>query len=159
PAAIPSNGVVSGVCQVPPVPGVARIGLNSQYNVIDKNFTQPYVESWNLALERALLKNFVLDVAYVGNHGVDIPMDYDLNAATAFGLFDFTTTPPKLLSNCSVRPLCALYGRTVNTDFLFKPTSSNYHALQTRFNHRTGYGLILITSYTFAKALAFRSDV
>jgi len=159
PAAIPSNGVVSGVCQVPPVPGVACIGLNSQYNVIDKNFTQPYVESWNLALERALPKNFVLDVAYVGNHGVDIPMDYDLNAATAFGPFDFTTTPPKPLSNCSVRPLCALYGRTANTDFLFKPTSSNYHALQTRFNHRTGYGLILTTSYTFAKALAFRSDV
>jgi len=159
PAAVPSNGVISGVCQVPPVPGVACIGLNSQYNVIDKNFTQPYVESWNLALERALPKNFVLDIAYVGNHGVDIPMDYDLNAATAFGPFDFTKTPPKPLNNCSVRPLCALYGRTAGTDFLFKPTSSNYHALQTRFNHMTGHGLILTTSYTFAKALAYRSDV
>ena len=159
PAAIPSNGVVSGVCQVPPVPGVACIGLNSQYNVIDTNFTQPYVESWNLALERALPKNFVLDVAYVGNHGVDIPMDYDLNAATAFGPFDFTKTPPKPLSNCSVRPLCAAYGRTASTDFLFKATSSNYHALQARLNHRIGNGLTLTTSYTYAKALAFRSDV
>jgi len=35
-------------------------------------------------LERALPKNFVLDVAYVGNHGVRIPMDYDLNAAVDF---------------------------------------------------------------------------
>src|SRR5438105_4073862 len=79
PAAVPNNGIVSGVCQVRPVPGVACIGLNSQYNVIDKNFQQPYVESWNVALERSLPKNFVLTVAYVGNHGVDIPMDYDLN--------------------------------------------------------------------------------
>src|SRR6267143_1302441 len=67
PAALPSNGIISGICQSPPVPGVACIGLNSQYNVVDKKFHQPYVESWNLALERALPKNFVLDVAYVGN--------------------------------------------------------------------------------------------
>src|SRR5215472_13199064 len=170
PAAIPSNGVVSGVCQVPPVPGVACIGLNSQYNVIDKNFTQPYVESWNLALERALPKNFVLDVAYVGNHGVDIPMDYDLNAATAPGICQnvpagtagcLATDPPTKLvkTTCPLRPLCASFGRTAGSDFLFKPTSSNYHALQTRFNHRTGSGLTLTTSYTYAKALAFRSDV
>ena len=164
PAALPSTGIVSGVCQSPPVPGVACIGLNSQYNVVDKNFQQPYVQSWNLALERALPKNFVLDVAYVGNHGVDIPMDYDLNAAVAFGPFDFTQNPPKALNNCPVRPLCGLpggpgFGRTANTDFLFKPTSSNYHALQTRFNHRAGGGLLLTTSYTFAKALAYRSNV
>src|SRR5437763_16928575 len=86
PAALPSNGVISGVCQVRPVPGVACIGLNSQYNVIDKNFQQPDVESWNVAVERSLPKNFVLTVAYVGNHGVDIPMAYALNAATAPGL-------------------------------------------------------------------------
>lgn len=173
PAAIPSNGVISGVCSIPPVPGVACIGLNSQYNVIDRNFTQPYVESWNLAVERALPKNFVLTVAYVGNHGVDIPMDYDLNAAIAPGICQFvpagtagclaTDPPTKLVNNtCPLRPLCsspASLGRTANTDFLFKPTSSNYHALQTRFNHRTGMGLTLTTSYTFAKALAYRSDV
>src|SRR3989441_2755898 len=134
PAALPSNGVISGVCQFPPVPGVACIGLNSQYNVIDKNFQQPYVESWNLAVERALPKNFVLDVAYVGNHGVDIPMDYDLNAATAPGICQFvpagtagcqpTDPPTKLVSStCSLRPMCALYDRTAATDFLFKPTS------------------------------------
>jgi outer membrane receptor protein involved in Fe transport len=161
PAALPSNGIISGVCQVPPVPGVACIGLNSQYNVVDKNFQQPYVESWNLAVERALPKNFVLDVAYVGNHGVDIPMDFDLNAAVAPAV---DPTTGKLTNTCTVRPLCGLpgrppFGRTANTDFLFKPTSSNYHALQTRFNHRTGGGLQLTTSYTFAKALAYRSDV
>src|SRR6266566_7565445 len=123
PAALPSSGIISGVCQVPPVPGVACIGLNSQYNVIDKNFQQPYVQSWNLALERALPKNFVLDVAYVGNHGVDIPMDFDLNAATAPGICQFvpagtagclaTDPPTKLVkTTCPLRPLCASFGRT-----------------------------------------------
>ena len=170
PAAVPSNGIISVPCQVPPVPGVACIAPNSQFNVVDKNFTQPYVESWNFALERALPKNFVLTVAYVGNHGVDIPMDYDLNAATAPGICQFvpvgtagclaTDPPTKLVkSTCNLRPLCASFGRTAGTDFLFKPTSSHYHALQTRFDHRIGMGLALTTSYTFAKALAYRSDV
>jgi hypothetical protein len=149
PAAAPSNGIISGVCQNPPVPGVACIGLNSQYNVIDKKFQQPYVESWNLSVQRALPKNFVLEVAYVGNHGVKIPMDFDLNAAVATSAG----------ATCLQRPLCALFNRTANTDFLFKPTSSNYDALQTRFNHRTGGGLYLTTSYTYGKALAYRSDV
>jgi hypothetical protein len=76
-------------------------------------------------------------------------MDFDLNAAVA----------PSVGPTCPQRPLCALFGRTQTTDFLFKPTSSNYHALQTRFNHRSGGGLLLTTSYTFAKALAYRSDV
>ena len=170
PAAVPSNGIISVPCQVPPVPGVACIAPNSQFNVVDKSFTQPYVESWNFALERALPKNFVLTVAYVGNHGVDIPMDYDLNAATAPGICQFvpagtagclaTDPPTKLVkTTCPLRPLCASFGRTAATDFLFKPTSSNYHALQTRFDHRIGMGLTLTTSYTFAKALAYRSDV
>ena len=149
PAALPSNGIISGVvCIIPPSPGCIP---NSQYNVVDKKFQQPYVESWNLAVERALPKNFVLDVAYVGNHGVDIPMDFDLNAAVAPTAVGALT--------CPQRPLCALFGRTAATDFLFKPTSSNYHALQTRFNHRSGGGLLLTTSYTFSKALAYRSDV
>ena len=149
PAALPSNGIISGVvCIIPPSPGCIP---NSQYNVVDKKFQQPYVESWNLAVERALPKNFVLDVAYVGNHGVDIPMDFDLNAAVAPTAVGALT--------CPQRPLCALFGRTAATDSLFKPTSSNYHALQTRFNHRSGGGLLLTTSYTFSKALAYRSDV
>src|SRR5260370_17427104 len=135
PAALPSSGIISGVCQTPPVAGVACIGLNSQYNVVDKNFRQPYVQSWNFALERALPKNFVLDVAYVGNHGVDIPMDYDFNAAVAFGPFDFTQNPPKALNNCPVTPPCGLPGGpgfrpTTNSYFTLTPTNPSYHPLQ-----------------------------
>src|SRR5919109_2091177 len=172
PVALPSSGMISTPCPKPPTPPPPNgcVAINTQSNVVDKNFTQPYVESWNLALERALPKNFVLTVAYVGNHGVDIPMDYDLNAATAPGICQFVavgaagctaTSPPTQLvtTTCSLRPLCNSFNRTAAADFLFKPTSSNYHAMQTRFNHRTGYGLTLTTSYTYAKALAFRSDV
>jgi hypothetical protein len=124
--------------------------------VIDQKFQQPYVESWNLAVERALPKNFVVNVAYVGNHGVRIPMQYDLNAATAPAVDP--TTGKLLPSTCSVQPLCQQFLRTASTNFLYKPTTSSYHALQTKLNHRWAAGFLLSTSYTWGKALAFRSD-
>ena len=54
--------------------------------MINKKFREPYVQSWNLAVQRALPFNFSLDVAYVANHGVAQPANFNLNAATVLGL-------------------------------------------------------------------------
>jgi hypothetical protein len=158
PAAIPATGIISTACPKPPAvlpPGVACVASNAPYNVIDKNFRQPYVESWNFAIQHALPKKFVLEIAYVGNHGVRIPMTYDLNAAVAPGPFDSTGKP---LNNCPVRPLCTQFGRTASADFLSKPTTSNYNALQVKLDHQWASGFLLTTSYTYGKALAYRAD-
>ena len=50
------------------------------------NWKNPYVESWNLSVQRVLPAHFTLDVAYVGNHGVDMFIDPNINAATVIGL-------------------------------------------------------------------------
>jgi hypothetical protein len=81
-------------------------------------------------------------------------MQYDLNAATAPGV-DATG---KLLKVCAVEPLCEQFGRTSSTNFLYLGTSSNYDAFQAKLNRKWSKGLLLTTSYTFAKALAYRSD-
>jgi outer membrane receptor protein involved in Fe transport len=126
------------------------------YTVVDKHFQQPYVESYNFAVQQSLPANFVLEVAYVGNHGVKIPVSYDFNAATTPALNPDGTVAK---NTCSVRPLCAAFGRTAGTNFLFKPTVSNYNSLQARLDHRWKNGFLLTTSYTWAKALAYRSDM
>jgi len=163
PVAAPSNGLM-----VPPSAG-------ESFNVIDKRFRQPYLESWNLAVQRALPWNFVLDVAYVGNHGTRIPVTFDLNAALAPSLCTAQEialnqagcggiTPKKVgdiqPANCflgaSTRPMCNQFGRSGGTNFKFKPTSSNYHALQVKLDHKWTHGLLSTTAYTFGKGLAFR---
>src|SRR5437879_10091362 len=73
--AAPSISVLSGGL-VTPRPG-------ESYTIVDKHFQEPYVESWNLAIQRALPKSFGLEVAYLGNHGVKIRMAYNLNAELA----------------------------------------------------------------------------
>jgi len=183
--AAPSIGVLPGGL-VTPRPG-------ETYTIVDKHFQQPYVESWNLAVQRALPKSFALEVAYVGNHGVRIPMAYNLNAALApslctaqeiaLNIKGFCTnsngTPKNVgdiqgndcVQGFSTRPVCNAFGavivngalnttsaRTGTSNFLFKPTSSNYHALQVKLDRRFRGGLLLKTAYTYGKELAFRSD-
>jgi hypothetical protein len=142
------------VTAVIPPNGIVTPALGDPYFVIDQKFQQPYVESWNLAVERILPYNFVANVAYVGNHGTRIPMQYDLNAATAPAV----DSSGNLTKVCTVEPLCQQFGRTAATNFLYRGTSSNYNALQAKLNRRFANGFLLTTSYTFGKALAYRSD-
>lgn len=161
PVAIASDGTVTPVSGDP-------------YNVIDKHFQQPYVESYNFALQQALPGNFVLDLAYVGNHGVKIPVAIDLNAAQAPSLCTASQIAGGLAgcggknvgdlqgNNCvigaSTRALCNQFGRTGGATFLFKPTISNYNSLQVRLDRKWKNGFLLTTAYTWSKAMAFRSD-
>jgi hypothetical protein len=142
-ANIPANGLI-------PVAG--KVGttslLNQNYTVVSLNFREPYTESWNLAVQRALPKNFVLEVAYVGNHGVDLPTVFNLNAATL----------PSATATNANRPLFALYGLTGNVALKFLGTSSNYNALQAKLDRRLSGGLLVTTSYTYSKALGYVNE-
>lgn len=134
--------------------GTVKPNSGETYTIVDKHFQEPYVESWNLAFQQALPANFVLDIAYVGNHGVKIPVAYDINAATAPALNPDGTVAK---STCSVRPLCAQFGRTGSSSFLFKPTISHYNSLQVKFDRKWKSGFLLTTAYTWGKELGYRS--
>ncbi len=70
---IPSNGIIPNA------------DISQNYIQINPHFREPYVEAWNFAIQRALPGNLALEVAYVGNHGVDQPAQYNLNASTTLG--------------------------------------------------------------------------
>lgn len=166
----PTAPVISQTGTVAPASG-------DPYNVIDKHFQEPYVESYNFAIQQALPGNWVMELAYVGNHGVKIPVAFNLNAAFAPSLCTAaeiaalqagckaTATPGVTIqgNDCTVgastRSLCNQFARTASTTFLFKPTVSNYNSLQARLDHKFKNGFLLTTAYTWAKALAYRSDM
>jgi carboxypeptidase family protein len=130
---IPSNGIITN-----PI-------VKSVYFVVNQNFKNPYVESWNAAVQRSLPWRFVLDVAYIGNHGVDSVVNYNLNAATVLGL------------GKQGQPEFNSFGRTASTNLLFAGYSSSYHALQVKFDRRFSSGLATTTAYTFGKGMGFQS--
>ena len=137
-ATIPSNGIIP----VSGTTGTTKL-LNQNYTAVNLNFREPYTESWNLAVQRSLPAKFVAEVAYVGNHGVDLPTVYNLNAAHAAG------------TGNAGRPLFPLTG---NVAFKFMGTSSNYNALQAKLDRRFSGGLLLTTAYTYSKALGYVNE-
>jgi hypothetical protein len=164
--------MATGIPAAPPIAvlpgGIVTPRSAEAYTVIDKNFRQPYVESWNLAVQRALPKSFALDVAYVGNHGVRIPVSYDLNAVCAMPVAGDAATcaahqspainPDGSLGlTCTYRLLCNEFQRTGSTSFLFVPTSSNYNSLQIKLDRKFAGGLLLKSAYTYGKELGIRS--
>jgi hypothetical protein len=130
---VPSDGIITN-------PTVA-----SNYFVVNPDFKNSYVESWNAAIQRSLPWRFVLDLAYVGNHGVDSVVNYNLNAATVLG------------AGNSGRPEFGSFRRTASTNLLFAGFSSSYNALQVKFDRRFSGGFATTTAYTFGKGMGFQT--
>ena len=142
---VPSNGVITSASSA----AAAAVLKNSNLFVVNPNFKNPYVESWNAAIQQSLSGHFVLEVAYVGNHGVDNVVNYNLNAATVIG------TNSKTANNG--RPEFLPFGRTAATNLLFAGYSSSYHALQVKFDRRFSNGFASTTAYTFGKGMGFQT--
>jgi hypothetical protein len=131
---IPSNGIITNA------------PLNLTYSVATLNPKQRYVESWNVAIQRQLPGDFSLDVAYVGNHGVNDPISLDINRGQIPG------------GGASGQPLYVAFGRTASVSAVNTYVTTNYHALQLKLEHRFGHGLLATTSFTHSKSLDYYSD-
>jgi Carboxypeptidase regulatory-like domain len=135
-----STGFPAPALFVLPSNGIITNPADASYNAINLNFKNPYVESWNLSVQRALPKNFSLDVSYVANHGVDQPNNYNLNASTVLG------------GDVASQPFNILYGHKNAVNFRYAGFNSAYESMQVKLNRRFSNGLQIITSYTWGKA-------
>src|SRR6266566_3342776 len=119
PVQLPPNGVITS----PP---------NQSYVYIPKDLPQGYVQSWNIAIQRMLPAKFSAEVAFVGNHGVNVPTSNNIN-------INASRIPG---SGASGRPLNILFGRTSDTNEPYN-AHSYYDSLQARLNRSLSNGLTL----------------
>jgi hypothetical protein len=118
---------------------------------IPKDTKDSYVESYFLSVQKSLAKNILLDVAYVGNHGVHLQ--------------GFINANQKNPSNNWARPFPNWGGYLLNNSTLY-PTyhngditealngfKSGYNSLQARYEQRFVGGLTLLNSFTWGHAL------
>ncbi len=103
----------------------------------------PYVQSWNLTMERELPGGFVLRTSYAGSKGTRLVALREINAAVyAPGVTTATTN--------ARRPFAPGLGNVT----LVEPVSnSTYHALQFTAERRFRRGFTILTTYQFAKAI------
>jgi hypothetical protein len=128
---IPSDGIIYN-----PDP-------TQSYVYIPKDYKNSYVIQWNFAVQQSLPGHLVLDVAYVGSHGVNSPAQVNLNPGMILG------------AGSAGQPYFAKFGRAVAETQFYQGFSSSYHSLQGKFDRRFNTGLTLTTAFTWQKAMAY----
>ncbi len=101
-----------------------------------------YVQSWHFTVQRELIKDWVLDLGYVGTRGVNLLILGDFNQARPNG-------PAENASLQSRRPIS-------NFGFIqvaFGAGFLNYHAFQAKIERRFSRGLYFLNSFTWSKAI------
>ncbi len=108
------------------------------------DFKVPYSQNWNFSIQRQLVRNTVLEVAYVGSKGTHLLGYVDINQVPVAARLDDTTANRNFL-----RPYQG-YGSIINITPEF---NSNYHSFQLALNRRAAKGLNLGVAYTWSKTL------
>jgi len=103
---------------------------------VPKNTRDSYVESYFLSVQQQISKNTLLDIAYVGNHGLKLQGFLNANQKNPSLGFarPFTSWPSDI------------------TEALNEFTS-NYNALQVRYEQRMVAGLTLLNSFSWEHSL------
>jgi len=135
PQPIPSNGIYD----------VAALGQNGTSEFyFPTNYKNAHVIGWNFSVQQALPYHFTLDLAYVGNHGVDMGTSQNINASPVIA-------PTSTNDNVYQR----YYPHTGAVTQFFVPASSMYNALQTKIDRRFASGLSITTALTYQKGMSY----
>jgi Carboxypeptidase regulatory-like domain/TonB dependent receptor len=158
-----------------------RAGSRCPIVSVDPHLSTPYVETWTLSIQHALASNLVLDVAYVGNHGVKLLGRHEDNQPFAGQVWNTVTTGGLTFAQiCNNTPTAAnacngqsgAFGTAVidakryinqfpyiNTILrLANGMTSNYDGLQVSLTARNFHGFSTILGYTYSKALDVNSS-
>ena len=111
---------------------------------IPPNTKDGYAESWFLSVQKTLAKNILVDIAYVGNHGVHLQ--------------GFINANQKNPANSFARPYPNWGGYLYNTTTFnngditqaLSEFHSSYNSLQARYEQRYAGGLTLLNSFTWS---------
>ena len=131
---IPANGIITNAPRA------------SSWNIVNPDYKDPYVMSYNLALQQDFGGGWVADFAYVGNEGRHIPAYFNINAGVVAG------------AGAAGQPEFATFGRTATTNIMAYGTNSDYNGLQVKVTRRFQNGLSWTSGIAFQKSLGFISS-
>jgi len=116
--------------------------LVSNIDYIDSNTRWPYIQSWFLSVERELPQDWVVELAYNGNHSLRLPIIADYNQAVP-------NQAGQTLGVQARRPDQSFGPIT----WLTPQGDNDYNGLSARVEHRFGHGLYFLNSFTWSKGL------
>jgi hypothetical protein len=118
--------------------------------VVDGKWVTSYTQQWNFTVERELITDARLRVAYVGTQSTHLKGEYDQNAP----IYNANLTLAQNRATIDDRRLIKGYSRI---DRFFHGLNASYNGLEVSLDKRYSHGLTILTSYTWSKALDYQS--
>jgi hypothetical protein len=122
---------------------IAQPGSQSYFQVTDLHYKDPYVQEWNLTLERDLGAGFGFRASYDGNHSRNLGTSMNINQPRP-NTIGFSNIPQ------SSYPYPLWEEIYYNTNYGF----GNYNAMTLAVQKRLSHGLQLQSSYIYARNLS-----
>ena len=127
----------------------------------DPNLHSPYTEQWNLTLQRSIGRDWVIEVGYIGSHGIGgiaswVPFQARLaspsNPVTVKAISgEVYTIVANTLANETLREQALGLTYLNGASYLSNIGNQIYNSGQVIVSHRYQGGLFFQTGYTFAK--------
>jgi hypothetical protein len=117
---------------------------------IPKDLRNGYVQNWQFSIQRKLARDTMVDIGYVGNHSLKLVLLADYNQARV------PLPGENALATLDDRRPIKGYG---SISGVLPLAFSNYHALQTKVEHRATRSLNLLNSFTWSKGIDNASQV
>jgi hypothetical protein len=115
--------------------------LNGRVNYIPPDTDTGSVQNWHLTVQRELLPNLLVDVAYIGNRSRNLVILGDFNQARPNAANEDTPLQAR-------RPIQGFQF----IQAAFDGGKANYHALQIKVERRYSRGLYLLNAFTYSRA-------
>jgi len=131
-----------------PYPGVSPVTLQDPFSksypitlptsatAYQRDLKTPWLEHWNLSIQRQLGNTRFVEVAYAASRGHDLIAARDINQPAP------SPATPNLRPNPTLDDITLIESRA----------RSNYNALQIKFQQRFQYGFSMLSSYTYGKS-------
>lgn len=133
----------------------------------------PYNQQWTLDLQYALKPDMLLDIGYVGQHGLREPTYLLFNAATPpkvagdpcnylFDVSQATGNNANCLSDPNFQPIDTRVPYANLPSIMYANANilgSNYNALQTQIRQRFAHGFTYLVSYTWSRTFDEMSGI
>lgn len=116
--------------------------LTSRTNYIPADTRTGYTMNWHFSIQRELVKNFIVDFAYVGNRSNKLVTLSDFNEARFNG-------PGENLTVNARRPINTFGQIQIAWPVAF----SNYNAFQAKVERRFTRGFLLLNTFVWSKAI------
>jgi len=168
PYAVLSNPFPTGFCAATGSSAGLLTNLGQTLNFLDRNAKQPYVQTWNLGIQRKLPGNNVAEIAYSGSRGVHLmgiqewdqlapqylSLGAQLNSSVPNPYYGIITqgslSTPTITLGQILRPYPQFLGVSArNANY----GESSYHAMLLRVEHRMSNGFTVLAAYTVSKEI------